>query len=194
MNYHATIEQIKLDGEIFKPVSGTDCQYYVSNLGRIWSAPGKSNVNKNGRILKPGNRGRGYHGVVLRKCSPKSVSVHRIVAKEFLPNPENRPAVNHKNGDKKDNRAENLEWATDSYNSLHAYGSGLKRVSKAMREAGSRTIKENGKKRRAFSEEVTKKIIAEFTGARGQIKTLAEKYKVHPVTISRLVKGETYAV
>ena len=113
--------------------------YEVSDFGRIKSlAREKRGVNTTGKnkekeieffyktkggLLKPIILNTGYEQVTLTKENHEqtSVSVHRIVAEAFLPNPENKPQVNHKNGDKRDNRLENLEWATASENTLHGY-------------------------------------------------------------------------
>ena len=82
----------------------------VSNLGNI--------IDKDGRSVNIGDNGNGY--LVCRR-----EYVHRIVAKLFIENIDNKPQVNHINGDKKDNRVSNLEWVTASENIKHAHDTGL---------------------------------------------------------------------
>lgn len=74
------------------------------------------------KILKPFDDSRGYLRVSL---NGKSVKIHRIIAQMFVPNPQNLPVVNHKKGNKHDNRASQLEWVTYSENTQHAYAIGL---------------------------------------------------------------------
>lgn len=109
--------------ELWKPVVDYEGLYEVSNLGRIRSLPRKGTK---GGILRPGKVRKGYHQVSLtRGMRGNPQRVHRIVAQAWIPNPDNKPQVNHKNGIKSDNRVENLEWMTNLENMRHAIANGL---------------------------------------------------------------------
>lgn len=85
--------------------------YEVSNMGRVRSHNG---------VLKPRAQNSGY--LLLHLSSGgvrKAYTIHRLVALTFIPNPENKPQVNHRNGNKRDNRVCNLEWCTNSENQVH---------------------------------------------------------------------------
>ena len=81
-----------------------------------------------GKELKPYLNGTGYARVSLNlEGKSKDYFVHRLVAKYFVPNPDNLPVVNHKDGNKLNNHADNLEWVTSSENNRHAFATGLKK-------------------------------------------------------------------
>lgn len=100
--------------EVWRDIPGYEGLYRVSNLGRVYSTRAK-------RELKTHDNGHGYQFVGLhRRGQHKLPYVHRLVAEVFVPNPLNKSEVNHIDGDKNNNAADNLEWTTPSENQLHS--------------------------------------------------------------------------
>jgi hypothetical protein len=111
--------------ERWLPVFGYENYYEVSNLGQVRSTADRHNTFM-GRLLKLTVGRKGYLTVnfcVNDKRSTRRVA--RMVANAFIPNPDNKPEVNHKDGVKSNNCVSNLEWTTSSENSQHAYDTGL---------------------------------------------------------------------
>jgi NUMOD4 motif/HNH endonuclease len=108
--------------EEFRDVVGYENLFMVSNLGNVFS-------KRSNRLLKQHKHTSGYFLMATRiggkNGTNRCFRIHRIVAESFIPNPKNKPCINHKDGVKTNNCVTNLEWVTYSENSVHAIETGL---------------------------------------------------------------------
>ena len=170
-------EMGKYPDEEWRDVVGYEGIYQVSNYGRVISY-------QNGfpHLLVAAIKKSGYSNVVLCKDAfHKTCRVHILVAQAFIPNPENKPFVNHKNGIKNDNRVENLEWVTQSENVHHALATGL------MLNGSNSPIAKLTREDVIFIRENYKKGDKKFGGI-----ALARKFNVDKGTIYNLIRYITY--
>ena len=125
--------------EIWKSIKNFEGLYEVSNLGnvkalkrtwRVWNYRGKKyqEMSNKEKILSYSISKCNYKQVVLTKQNKKYLkTIHRLVAESFIPNLDNKPCVNHKDGNKLNNNVENLEWCTYSENSKHSWNNNLEK-------------------------------------------------------------------
>lgn len=158
--------------EIWRDIVGYE-GYQVSNCGRV-----RSFKSGEPRILKPIDNGGSYLIVNLyRDGKGKIQLVHRLVAAAFIPNPESKSEINHINGIKNDNRAENLEWSTHSENQCHAYATGLSKSGEDHYRA-------------KFTNEQVMFIRSNPDGL--TVTKLAQMFGVNLATITYIQTGKTY--
>lgn len=145
----------KLENEIWKDIKGYETKYQVSNLGRIksckfWSG---NRYISNEKILKQANTPKGYLVVCLRKNNKAKVyRVHRLVAQAFIPNPEDKPQINHIDNNRKNNKVDNLEWVNNSENQQHAFKYGNQKRYKGSKNYSAIKITQYDKDNNFISE------------------------------------------
>ena len=151
--------------------------YYVTDTGDVYSRKYQPIRNPNNRIkkLKPIKLKTGYWQVALHKDKKQNMClVHRLVAEAFIPNPENKSQVNHKNGIRSDARAENLEWVTPQENVRHAFD--------VLKNKGSRAGQygEENPKSKVIEQIKDGKVVAVFYGgAEAERKTGISSSNIH---------------
>lgn len=152
------------------PVPGWEGFYQVSPEGRIWTFPKRGH---RGKWLTPKVGTHGYLTVNLhRDGTRRCLTVHRIVAKAFIPNPDGKPQVNHKDGDRANAHVSNLEWCTSAENHRHAHRTGLRGRS-PLNKLTEDQIAEAVAKRR--SGELLRPIAAAFCVSESTISRLTSK-------------------
>lgn len=164
---------MKQENEEWRPIDGWP--YEVSSLGRVRWGPSSAYA---GRIVPPVEQ---YPRIVLRRGREiRQRSVHLLVAAAFLGKPsEGRTEVNHRNGNKQDPSAANLEWLTRRENQIHAYDSGLQR-------------RGSGHGRAKLTDGQVRDIRQRYDGRYGQQTALAKEYGVSQALISKIARGEVW--
>ena len=119
---------------MWKDIIGFEDTYRISDSGEVWSkdrlcvdSMGRKRLRK-GQKINPDIAPNGYYRVTLAKNGKKKQAyLHRLLAKHFIPNPQNLPQINHKDGNKLNCDLDNLEWVMVQDNVMHAYQHGLRR-------------------------------------------------------------------
>jgi len=189
-----------------KDVKGYEGLYAVTTDGKIWSYA-KPCSSKNGIFLKPRlticrnnrNTPHSHYSVQLYKNSiGKSILIHRLVAQTFILNPENKPDINHLDGNPLNNNVDNLEWCTKSENIQHAIKNGLidnftEKCKRIRSENGKKMGAINGKKsRRLFSMRIVNEIRERYQNKKISFRQLAKKYDCSDRTIGNIIKNISY--
>lgn len=175
---HQNISIADLHGEIWKTIPEYNETYQVSNFGRI-----KCKVETYAMIkvfiLKQTISNKGYARVRILKGKNKkgSVFVHRLVALTFIPNPENKATVNHKDGNKLNNKIDNLEWSTIQENTIHAYKSGLINIKTGQD---------------SHSAKLRNEIVLAIFNDTSTTKEIALKYGIHENTVLNIKAGRSW--
>lgn len=165
-----------LKGEEWKDVEGYEGIYIVSNFSRVKRIMHRKNPTNT--LMKGTAHREGYFFFALRKDNIcKNVPAHRMVAKAFIPNPENKPQVNHINGIKTDNRSENLEWNTAKENIRHSWKNGMSSIKKG--EQSNRAV-------------LTEKDVLEIRASNLRPRELAKIYGIGEASIGKIINRKRW--
>lgn len=177
------------DMEKWKDIPNYEGFYQASNQGNVRSLDRivkqskrtKGKQLKRGRVLRPAISRLGYVICALSRDNKlRSFPVHRLVAFCWLDNPNNWNEVNHKDGNKQNNNAENLEWSTRALNLRHAIDTGLMKYNYGDKHHHSKMTNEQVRALR-ISYDCSK-----------PLKYYAKKYGMAISSISKIIKNETY--
>ena len=154
------------NNEKAKEVLGFEDRYIITSLGRIYSLKAR-------RFLRP-PRGAYITITLYDKDRTKNVSIHRLVASAFIENIENKKYVNHIDGNKHNNIVSNLEWVTNSENSLHAFSNGLRKSSEKQREWARCHAKDLHKKTRKKIKQINNngEVVMEYESIRAAARAM----------------------
>lgn len=137
---------------------------------------------KTNKKIKAFDNGVGYLrvGIYVGQNKHRPIYIHRLLAQTFIPNPENKIEVNHKDGNTKNNDLSNLEWVTKSENQLHAYKIGLNKPSPSMGEKNGNAV---------LTDEIVTKIRTMFKNGKRQCEIVKElninKFRVSNVILNK---------
>ena len=155
--------------------------YAVSDDGSVWSY-------KTDKWLSQATSSNGYKNVRL---NGKTFSVHRLVAEAYCDNCDNKPHVNHINGIKTDNRAENLEWVTPSENGKHAFANGLQKPSDKQRKVAAKQAYSMAMANRKLTMEQAREMRKRHADGE-RLKQLSDEYDVSIFVASNIVRNVSY--
>lgn len=153
----------------WKSIKGYEDKYWISSTGLVKS---------DSRILKAYITKKGYLRITLYKSGRKNHTIHRLVAEAFIPNPNSLPEINHKDGNKLNNQAGNLEWCTHQQNIDHAWTNGLRQSMKGEKSSFSKLNELQVRIIRRLKGDMTQKEIGKiFNVTRGNISNIQTSRK-----------------
>lgn len=168
-----------IEGEQWRSVVGYEGLYEVSDHGRVRRL-GRRASKRGGATVLAACHSRRYVCVCLCAANVShTVNVHRLVASAFIANPDQRPEVNHKDGNKHNNRADNLEWVTKAENEAHAMLTGLKAIVRGSQNGQS-----------LLNEETVLEARRRYARKETTLTAMAKEYGVSVPCLSEAVSGK----